>query len=472
MKRPFGTSVKLVALSSVSALALFLAAPASAESLTDALAAAYQTNPDLQGQRAQLRATDEQVAQAVSGWRPTVQAQGTYSAIRSRANLSTPAGQSITSHTRPLTGSVTLSENLFAGGRTVNSTKQADYAVEAGRNTLTSVEQSTLLNAVSAYMDVIRDTGVVDLNRNNVEVLKRQLEATQDRFRVGELTRTDVAQSEARLSGARTSLRQAEAQLTASRAAYERVIGHAPGTLEKPKGIEGLPESEDQARELAAKNNPDLQAARNAEASSRAAISVAKGSLLPSFDVQAQYQYARDPSSSSLSSTRIRTSDESSIMGVLTVPLYQSGAEYSRVREAKEQNSVAMMQIAAAQRQVDEAVRNAWEQLRAAQSNINSSQEQVKANEIALEGVKQEELVGSKTILDVLNADQELLNSRVTLVSAERDKAVAEFGLLAATGQLTARELKLPVKYYDPQKNYDDVSGKWIGFGTGADDEQ
>ncbi len=474
MKRRFITSAKNIALTTAGAMtaAMLVALPASAETLTDALVAAYQTNPDLQGQRALLRATDEQVAQALSGWRPTVVAQGTYSAVRNRANLSAPVpGASITSNARPLTGSVTLSQNLFAGGRTVNSTEQAKFAVDAGRNTLVSVEQDTLLNAVAAYMNVIRDEGVVDLNRNNVEVLKRQLEATRDRFQVGELTRTDVAQSEARLSGARTALRVAEAQLTASRAAYAKIVGHAPGTLERPKSNENLPQSEAQAREMAAQANPDLRAARAAEASSRAAIAVAKGALLPSFDVQAQYQYARNPASSSLTGTNIRSSDESAIMGVLTVPLYQSGAEYSKVRAAKEQNSVAMMQIASVQRAVDEAVQNAWEQLRAARSNMVSSREQVRANEIALEGVKQQEEVGSQTILDVLNADQELLNARVALVSAERDEAVAEYSLLAAMGRLTAQQLNLPVKYYDPQKNYDEVSGKWIGFGTAGDEE-
>lgn len=472
MKRPFGTSVKLIALSTVSAAALTMLAPAaSAESLVDALSAAYQSNPDLQAQRAQQRATDEQVPQALSGWRPSVQAQGTYSAVRSRANLDQPIpGTSITSHSRPLTGSVTLTQNLFAGGRTVNATKQAEFAVEAGQNSLLSAEQITLLNAVAAYMDVIRDQSVVDLNKSNVQVLQRQLEATQDRFRVGELTRTDVAQSEARLSGSKTSLRQAEAQLTASRAAYARVVGHSPEMLEKPVAAPNVPQSEEQARMAAERNNPDLLAARATEASSRAAISVAKGALLPSLDVQAQYQYARDPSSSSLSSTRIRTSDESSVMGVLTIPLYQSGAEYSQVRAAKQQASAALLQISSVQRQVDEAVQNAWEQLRAARSNIISSEEQVKANEIALEGVKQEEQVGSQTTLDVLNAEQELLNARVTLVSAQRDEAVAEYNLLAATGQLTAQQLQLPVKYYDPKVNAEDVRDKWIGFGS-ADDE-
>lgn len=472
MKRPFGTSVKLIALSTVSAAALTMLAPAaSAESLVDALAAAYQSNPDLQAQRAQQRATDEQVPQALSGWRPTVQAQGSYAAVRDRANLESPAtGTSVAAHSRPLTGSVTLTQNLFAGGRTVNATRQAEYAVEAGQNSLLSAEQTTLLNAVAAYMDVIRDQGVVDLNKNNVQVLQRQLEATQDRFRVGELTRTDVAQSEARLSGSKTSLRQAEAQLTASRAAYARVVGHSPEALEKPIPAPNMPQSEEQARIAAEHNNPDLLAARANEASSRAAISVAKGALLPTFDVQAQYQYARDPSSSSLSSTRIRSSDESSVMGVLTVPLYQSGSEYSQVRAAKQQASAALLQISSVQRQVDEGVQNAWEQLRAARSNIISSEEQVKANEIALEGVKQEEQVGSQTTLDVLNAEQELLNARVALVSAQRDEAVAEYNLLASTGQLTARQLQLPVKYYDPKVNAEDVRDKWIGFGS-ADDE-
>lgn len=466
MKRPCGTSVRLYARNMFATAALsslMLAAPAHAESLTDALAAAYQSNPALQAQRAQLRATDEQVPQALSGWRPAIQAQGTYGAVRDDTTLNAPAASAVT-HLRPLTATVTLSQNLFRGGQTVNATEQAESSVLAGRAGLTSAEQSILLTAVQAYMNVIRDEGVVGLNRNNVEVLKRQLEATRDRFRVGELTRTDVAQSEARLSGARTSLTQAEAQLTASRAAYAKVIGQAPGTLERPGAVANLPQSEEEAREIAVRANPDLIAARKSEEASRAAIKVAKGTLLPSFDVQASYQYARDPS------TTIRDNEETALIGVLTVPLYQSGVEYSRVRQAKELNSQSRMQIAAVQRGVDEAVQNAWELLRSARANIISSQEQVKASEIALEGVKQEEQVGSQTTLDVLNAEQELLNARVSLVSAERDEAVAEYSLLAATGQLTAKNLQLPVKYYDPVKNYEEVRDKWIGFGTAGDE--
>lgn len=470
MKRPRFTSRNTqnpfrflgFALGTTALTGLLAVGPAWSDSLTDALAAAYQTNPVLQGQRAQLRATDEQVPQALSGWRPNLQAQGSYGAVDTRTELN--GGIQTKDSLRPLNGSVTLSQNIFAGGRTVNATGQAEASVRAGRATLESVEQTTLLNAVRAYMDVIRDQSVVELNKNNVQVLKRQLEATTDRFRVGELTRTDTAQAEARLSQARSSLTAAEAQLAASRSFYQRVVGQMPGTLDKPESIAGLPESEEEARRIAEENNPTLRAARHGEEASRKAISVAKGALLPTFDVQAQYRYGRDPSST------IRDVEESSILGVLTIPLYQSGAEYSRVREAKERNNESRMQVMAVLREVDEAVRNAWEVLRASQSSIVSTTEQVRASEIALEGVKQESEVGARTTLDVLNAEQEYLNARVALVSAERDLAVAEYGLLAGMGLLTARQLELPVEYYDPQDNYGEVRNKFIGFGTAGDE--
>lgn len=465
MKRPVTMSLPRfisVALGTTALTGLLAVAPASAENLIDALSAAYQTNPVLQAQRAQLRATDEQVPQALSGWRPNLQAQGSYGAVSSDTTLR--GGASSRDDLRPLSGAVTLSQNVFAGGRTVNATDQAEASVQAGRESLLSVEQSTLLNAVQAYMNVIRDVNVVELNRNNVTVLERQLEATTDRFRVGELTRTDTAQSEARLSRARTELTIAEAQLTASRSFYERIVGQLPGTLERAQRLAGLPETEDEARQFATQNNPTLSAARYTEEATREAINVAKGALLPSFDIQAQYQYGRDPSST------IRDVEESSLLGVLTIPLYQSGTEYSRVREAKELNNRSRLEVAAVMREVDEAVRNAWEQLRSSRSNITSTTEQVNASQIALEGVRQESEVGARTTLDVLDAEQELLNARVALVSAERDLAVAEYGLLAAMGQLTARNLELPVDYYDPTENYGEVRNKWIGFGTASDE--
>jgi outer membrane protein len=462
-KNPF--RLIALALGTTALTGLLAASPAASDTLTDALAAAYQTNPVLQGQRAQLRATDEQVPQALAGWRPNLQAQGSYGAVDTRTELN--GGIQTQDSLRPLNGSVTLSQNLFAGGRTVNATEQAEASVRAGRATLESVEQTTLLNAVRAYMDVIRDQSVVELNKNNVQVLKRQLEATTDRFRVGELTRTDTAQAEARLSQARSSLTAAEAQLTASRSFYQRVVGQMPGTLERPESVAGLPQSEEDARRIAEENNPTLRAARHGEEATRSAINVAKGALLPTFDVQAQYRYGRDPSSTI---STIRDVEESSILGVLTIPLYQSGVEYSQVREAKERNNQSRMEVMAALREVDEAVRNAWEVLRASRSSIVSTTEQVRASEIALEGVKQESEVGARTTLDVLNAEQEYLNARVALVSAERDLAVAEYGLLAGMGMLTARQLELPVEYYDPQENYGEVRNKLIGFGTAGDE--
>lgn len=463
MKSPRTTSparLLALALGTTALTGLLAAAPAFAENLTDALAAAYQTNPTLQAQRAQLRATDEGVSQALSGWRPTVEAQGT----AGRTKTTVMASFSTSGIVDPRTYSVTLNQNLFAGGRTVNATEQAEYNVEAGRGTLENVEQSTLLDAVQAYMNVIRDQSVVELNRNNVEVLRRQLEATTDRFIVGELTRTDTAQAEARLSLAKSNFTAAEAQLTASRAFYERVIGQMPGTLDRPKGVENLPNSEEAAREVAEKNNPALRAARNAEAASRSAISVAKGALLPSVDVQLSYQYAEDPT------TTVRESEQSSILGVLTIPLYQGGDEYSRVREAKEINNRSRLEVMSTLREVDERVRVAWDQLRSTRASIVSNKEGVNASAIALEGVRQESEVGARTTLDVLDAEQEYLNARVSLVSAERDLAVAEYGLLAAMGLLTARNLELPVEYYDPAVNYGEVRDKWIGFGTAGDE--
>ena len=454
------THILSLALGTTALTGLLAVTPASAESLTDALAAAYQTNPTLQAQRAQLRATDEGVSQALSGWRPTVQAQGT--AGRTKTDVTASFGSS--GIVDPRTYSVTLDQNLFAGGRTVNATEQAEAAVESGRGTLESVEQSTLLEAVQAYMNVIRDQSVVDLNSNNVEVLKRQLEATTDRFLVGELTRTDTAQAEARLSLAKSNLTASEAQLTASRAFYQRVVGQMPGTLERPKAVDDLPESEDAAWTVAEESNPTLRAARHAEAASRSAISVAKGALLPSVDVQLNYQFAKDPS------TTVREAEESSILGVLTIPRYQSGSEYSRVREAKEINNRSRLEVVATMREVDEQVRVAWDQLRSSRASIVSTKEGVNASAIALEGVRQESEVGARTTLDVLNAEQEYLNARVSLVSAERDLAVAEYGLLAAMGLLTARSLELPVDYYDPAVNYGEVRNKWIGFGTAGDE--
>lgn len=437
---------------------------AHAESLQDALAAAYNSNPSLAAERARLRATDEGVAQALSGWRPTITATGTASRVEtdteSSTNINIPGFTNQGEQTvDPITGAVTLSQPIFSGGQTIYGTRQAKEAVLAGRETLRSAEQQLLADTVAAYMNVLRDEAVVELRKKNVEVLRRQLQAAQDRFNVGEITRTDVAQSEARLSLSISNLIEAEAARTASRSAYEKIVGNAPGSLEEPPALPPLPENEAQAIAIARENSPVLQAARHSERAADHAIGVAKGALFPKLSVEAGYQYAEEPS------TTIEQQEETSITGRLTIPLYQAGAEYSRVREAKQIHAQNRLIVLDTMRQVEESVRNAWENFRAAESVIRSSSEQISANEIALEGVRQEEQVGARTTLDVLNAEQELLNAQVQLVNAQTVRYVAAFSLLSAIGGLSVEGLNLPVDPYDPVENYDDVADRWIGWG-------
>ena len=457
----------------IAIIGLICAGPsgASAETLAEALAIAYVANPALEAERARLRATDEQVPQAFSGWRPTITAEGKFGTIQSDSQISSFSGLAIPGFTGstkttvdPLSYSLNIKQPVFEGGRTLFGTRRAEESVLAGRQSLRTAEQSTLLDAATAYMDVLRDEAVVDLRKKNVEVLRRQLEAATDRFEVGDNTRTDVAQSEARLSLSNSNLVSAQGVLTRSRATYERVIGQAPGTLESPKDIPPLPSSEEEALAAALEHNPVLLAARHAERASAEAVKVAKGSILPSVSLEATYEYAEDPSSS------VARNEQSSAFARLSIPLYQSGAEYSRIREAKQTNSRNRLLIADAQRQVEQSVANAWELLRTARARLDSDRDQVRANEIALEGVEQEAQVGSRTTLNVLDAEQELLDARVALVGTTRDEIVAAYTVLTSIGRLTAKELGLDVNYYDPTDNYADVKDRWIGYGILYDD--
>lgn len=433
-----------------------------AEELMDALASAYQTSPVLQAQRASLRATDETVSQAFSGWRPSVTASGSYGKqrIRTEQPLSfVGVGGGISNDRRlwPITGEIKVSQPIFRGGRTLNGIRQAEAGVMAGRELLLSAEQTVLLGAVTAYMDVLRDTAVVDLNRNQVEVLSRQLQATNDRFRVGEITRTNVAQSEARLSGAQSNLTAAEAALIASISAYERVIGHKPADLKDPPPPPTLPESEEAAQTQALERNPQLRAALEAERASAHAVKVEIGKLLPTVALEASTRVLNDVNAEGLEQ------DEAAIIALLQVPLYESGAVYASVRQAREINSQRRLEAAQVRRQVIEGVRNAWEGLRSTQARILSDKEAVRANEIALEGVRQEADVGARTTLDVLDAEQELLNARVALVRSQRNETVAGYNLLASVGSLTAPGLGLAVEIYDPALHYNEVRTKMIG---------
>lgn len=442
---------------------LGLSAFAHAETLQEALSLAYETNPELAAGRAQLRAVDEGEAIAASGYRPAASGSGTYE--KSVIDTNT-----FSSNSTNKTVSANIRQPLFRGFRTSNNVKSAEKQIEAGRQQLRQIEITVLRNTVSAYMGVIRDQAVVKLNQNQVDVLQRQLQASKDRFDVGELTRTDVAQSEARLSTALSNRISAEGNLTASREAYRRVVGQAPGTLEPPPPLPPLPTSVDQAIEIALKNSPTVLAASFTEEAARYEVSAAKGAVLPSADVNASISRTFSSNGGSSLGGAFNGDRTSKNVGVtLTIPLYQSGSEYATVRRAQQVRSQRMLEIAGAERETIENVRNAWEQLRTARATITASEQAVKANEIALEGVKQEQQVGSRTILDVLDAEQELLDTRVNLVRAQTNEYIAAFGLLASTGQLGARELALPVDIYDPDVHY--KSSRRRAFGWDGDEK-
>lgn len=442
---------------------------ASAETLKEALAAAYASNPQLMAQRAALRAIDEGVAAANAGFLPTV--NGGITLQRGAQTFDTsasPTGSVSDQDIDDDSYTVTVQQNLFRGFQDRSIRKQRLRESEAGRAQLTNVEQQVLLNAVTAYMNVLRDEAVVELNNNNIQVLERQLQASRDRFRVGEVTRTDVAQSEARLEGAKSTLLSAEATLAASRALYQRVIGRPPATLETPAEGPELPSTLDDAVEIAVAESPNVRQARLNEEAARYSVNQAKGNLLPSVDLT--YQRLHNEGITAFGPNVFpAVFDRSRVSVQLTVPIFNGGQRHSGVRRAKQLRSQRMMEIYQAERVAQEQALVAWDNYRAAKGQILSNEAQVRANEIALEGVRQEAYVGSRTTLDVLNAEQELLNARVSLVRAQRDEAVAAYSLVSAVGRLTARDIGLGIELYDETAYLEKVDGKFIGFDTKVD---
>ncbi|WP_119458818.1 TolC family outer membrane protein [Rhodospirillaceae bacterium SYSU D60014] len=426
---------------------------ASAETLVDALAKAYQNNPTLLAGRAELRARDELVAQALSGWRPTVTLNGE---VGREWQESSPGGSETLT---PRSANLNLNQPLYRGGRTVAATDQAENLVLSQRAQLASVEQNVLLNTVAAYMDVVRDQAVLQLTINNEQVLQRQLQAARDRFEVGEITRTDVSQSESRLALATANRIQAEGNLTASRAAYRELVGDMPGTLEAPELLLTLPATQDEAI-AGSVQNPAVLAAIFAEKAAVEGADVVFGELLPQLSLNGDLTTGED-----LSFEGVRT-DGASVTAQLVVPLYQGGEVTSRLREAKQIASQRRLQIIEARRNAARQATTAWEALQTAIAQIESFQAQARAADIALEGVRQEAQVGARTILDVLDAEQEALDAQVNVVTAQRDRVVAGFQVLAAVGQLTAPDLDLPVSYYDVDEHYFEVRDKWYGLGA------
>ncbi len=427
---------------------------ASAETLFSALSYTYVSNPDLNAARANMRAVDESVPQALAGWRPVILAIGSVTRV---ATDTSPGGR--LDRTESNIG-LTFEQNLFAGFTTLNSTKSAEASVLSNREILENTEQNTLLSAVQAYMDVLTDQAIVGLNQQNIEVLTEQLRATRDRFQVGEVTNTDVAQAEAALSGAYTQLNTAQANLLSAKATYRQVIGREPAGLAPGTPARSIPHNLDDALRLAHDDHPAIKAQVYAEESAAYTVKVAEGALLPNVTLDGSITHTINPS------TFFDRTTTGQVGVNVTVPIYQGGGEYSLVREAKELRTQALLQVDSTRQQVRAAVISSWGSLEAAVASISSAQAEVKAAQVALDGVREEAKVGQRTTLDVLDSEQTLLDARTSLVTAESDRVVASYSLLSSVGQLTARSLGLAVDIYDPKVHYKQVRDKWFGLRT------
>jgi len=429
--------------------------PATAETLREALASTYRYNPRLDAERARLRATDEEVSRANSGYRPSVSFNGdvNFQNTRTKPALGTNGNR------YPKGYSFDLTQNLFNGFQTTNAVRAAEAEVRAGRESLRDVEQSVLLEAVTSYVDVVRDQVVVKLRENNVTVLSRELSATQDRFSVGEVTRTDVAQSQARRAASVSALDLARANLKGSRAAFERTVGHAPSNLIEPQPQDKLlPRSLEEAIAVGAQQAPIVVGALYREQSSRHVVDRIRGELLPQVQLDASYSDRYD------GSDVIDQTETTTVTGRMSVPLYEGGEIRARVRQAKHSHVSFLQEIEQA-RSINQAdVVSAWSQLLAARAQLVSDLSQVSANRTALQGVREEEKVGQRTVLDVLNAEQELLNSEVQLVFTKRNVVVNAYTLLAAVGRLDALTLGVTGEVYDPEEHYLEVRRKWWGL--------
>jgi len=448
-------------LSIASLLVVLAAGTASADTLREALVTTYQANPTLNAQREALKSTDAGVAVARSAGRPQVT-----STVGLNRDL-TRSGRFDTGLSKGpfLSGSVDLNFPVYQGGTVKNDIKAAKTRVEAGRATLRAVEGDVFTEAVAAYMDVMRDRALVELNQNNVKVLQTNLEATQDRFEIGDLTRTDVAQSEARLAQAQSRLEVAQSRLIASEENYRRVIGRKPGALQPPPPLPPLPSSADEAVRIALVNNPDLIAiTRQAEAAGYDVRAV-RGTRLPTVSAVASGDFARTMSGDTGGLDRSGTATSIGVQS--RIPLYQGGLPAAQIRQAQALEGQTNEQRVGTERLVVANARSALETYKAALEVISSSQVAVKANELALEGVRAENSVGTRTILDVLNAEQELLNTQVELVTARREAYVAGFQLLNSMGQAEADDLGLDGgPLYDPLGNYRRVAGNWNDWAT------
>ncbi|MDP5278535.1 TolC family outer membrane protein [Sphingomonas sp. DG1-23] len=426
--------------------------------LRDALVQAYNTNPDLAGERANQRANDENVPIARSRGLPGVNSTGSFS--NGLYDSDATFGPTRTGRL-----GLDLSVPVFSGGAVRNSVRAAETRVEAGQANLRGAESDIFTQATTAYVDVLRDEAIVRLNQQNTRVLEVNLQATRDRFEVGDLTRTDVAQSEARLALAQSQLRTAEARLIGSRENYIRVIGTPPGVLAAPPALPNLPDDVVTAEQTALANNPFLEAAQLARDASRYDVSVARAGRLPQVSIGVggdYYNYLGSVGSQARAQGLQGDGIATTLGAQLTVPLFQGGRPAAQVRQAQARQGAAIEQVTLTERGVIAQARSSFASYQSALRVIESTRVAVEANRLSLEGVRAENSVGTRTILDILNAEQELLNSQVNYVTAERDAYVAGFSLLAAMGRAEAKDLGLDGgPLYDPAANYERVRGRW-----------
>ncbi|WP_441241877.1 TolC family outer membrane protein [Tardiphaga sp. 768_D3_N2_1] len=454
------------ALTGAAAAALLLAfagaSPVLADTIEAALVRAYQNNPQLNAQRASVRVTDENVPQALSGYRPRVAitASGGY---QYTDTLTSIAGNSTALHGVQIPRAVgaTITQNVYNGQQTANRTRAAEGQVSAAREGLRVLEQSVILSAATIYMDYLRDSAVVEVQKSNVRVLEQTLKQTRDRFNVGEVTRTDVAQSEAQLAAGRTQLLTAESNLTTTRSNFRRIIGNEPSNLQAGSPVDRfLPSTLPGAVDLGLVENPNVTAAMFGIDVSFLNVKVNEGALFPSVTLQANIQQGWEQS---ITQPRGLTA---AAVAQVSVPVYQGGAEYSLIRQSKETLAQQRLALEQVRDQTRASVVQAWGQLLAGRAQVSSAQAQVQASEIALNGVREEAKAGQRTTLDVLNAQQALVNARVALVTAQHDRVVASYSVLNAVGRLSPTVMKLNTNVYDPSVHYHQVRDSWVGVRT------
>jgi outer membrane protein len=459
---------KVFAGAAVSALLLALTGPvpALADTIEAALVRAYQTNPQLNSQRAQVRVVDENVPQALSGYRPkvavTASAGVQYTDVQTNTAGTIGAVRTIIHGTNaPRSAGLTVSQTLFNGQQTANRTRAAESQVSAAREALRVLEQTVLLQAATIYMDYLRDAANVEVQRSNVRVLEQTLKQTRDRFNVGEVTRTDVAQSEAQLAAGKTQLLTAESTLTTTRANFRRIIGSEPTALAPGAPVDRyLPPSLPAATELALIENPNVTSAMYGIDVSYLQVKVAEGALFPTVTLQASATQNYEQTMT------IARSFAGAAVAQVSVPIYQGGAEYSLIRQSKETLTQQRLVLEQTRDQARANVVQAWGQLEAGKAQVQSAQAQVTASEIALNGVREEAKAGQRTTLDVLNAQQALVNARVALITAQHDRVVASYSVLNAVGRLSPIVMGLQTETYDASVHYHQVRDSWVGVRT------